>query len=120
MARKVTLPGDRGAVPATPTDDHCRLEFLRYEPSQWETRWKTGAAELQDKVCATMVQEAALTEAWMAPMDPSFAADAAATDLPGMQGDEVNPACWPVRTREACKLSHAVLMAASCLTFAVV
>ncbi len=67
----------------------CRLDFVRYEPSKWEAKWRASAEALEGNVCSTMLQDVRLTEAWMQPMNKSFAADHAAITLPEMQGDEV-------------------------------
>lgn len=53
--------GAGGAPAAAP-------QFVRYEPSQWETEWRTSAKLLQDNpalVCGTMLQEAPRTRAWV-------------------------------------------------------
>jgi len=67
----------------------CSLKFLGYEPSEWEARWQDQAKTLQTRACATMLEDRDLVDAWMAPMNESFAAGTAAAELPAMQDDEV-------------------------------
>jgi hypothetical protein len=72
----------------------CSLTFVAYEPSEWEEEWRLKTEEYQQHVCKTMLEQKHLVDAWMEPMNATFAAGSVAATEPALQDTKAGP-CHP-------------------------
>ena len=67
----------------------CGYTFVRYVPSPWESEWLQAGAARQDSICATMKQELARSEAWIAAANESYFVNDAGVWARQQEGSEV-------------------------------
>jgi hypothetical protein len=93
-------------VPVGDRSTHtCRLEFIAYEPSVWEQEWRANAEEYQQHACETMLQQKHLVDAWMEPMNATFATGYATATEQALQNSTVR-AFLNLRQAAAHEIAH--------------